>query len=88
MNCEKIMGGDKRNHTLPEKYANKPNLFRVAFELSTFRDPYKAADMLLAVAGPAVKQGEDRKGSGMNRNERFNHCLNNCKRPELYTPRC
>lgn len=59
MNFEKLMEEDKRNHSLPEKYANKPNLWWVVSELSRLRDPYRAVDMLLAVAGPALKQVED-----------------------------
>lgn len=59
MNFEKLMGEDKRNNSLPEKCANKPNLWRVVSELSKLRDPYRAVDMLLAIAGPALKQVED-----------------------------
>ena len=43
----------------PEQYAHKPNLWRVACELSRFKDPYKALDMLLALAGPLLKEGGD-----------------------------
>lgn len=43
----------------PEQYAHKPNLWRLACELSEFKDPYKAADMLLALAGPLLKEGGD-----------------------------
>ena len=35
-----------------------PNFFRIAKELSKFKSPYKAADTLLAVAGPILKEGE------------------------------
>lgn len=43
----------------PEQYASTPSLWRVACELAKFRDPYKAADLLLAIAKPALK--EDRE---------------------------
>ena len=33
---------------VPEQYANKPNMWRVACERAKFKEPYKAADMLLA----------------------------------------
>lgn len=33
----------------PAKYADKPNLWRLACELSTFKRKYAAADMLLAM---------------------------------------
>ena len=36
--------------------AETPNFFRVARELSKFKSPYKAADMLLALAGPSLKE--------------------------------
>lgn len=32
-----------------KQYADRPNLWRVACELSKFKDPYKAADALLAM---------------------------------------
>ena len=40
----------------PEKYANMPNLWQVACELAKFKDPYKACDILLALAGPMLKE--------------------------------
>ena len=36
--------------------AETPNFFRLAKELSKFKNPYKAADMLLALAGPSLKE--------------------------------
>lgn len=36
--------------------AQKPNLWRVACELSKFKEPYKTLDMLLA--GPLLKEGD------------------------------
>lgn len=43
----------------PEQYASTPNLWRLACELSKFKGPYKAAGMLLAMAGPVLKEGGD-----------------------------
>ena len=43
---------------LEELQAKRPNLYRVACELAKFEDPYKALDMLLALAGPMLR-GED-----------------------------
>lgn len=42
----------------PEKYADMPNLWRVACELAKFKDPHKACDMLLALAGPMLKEAD------------------------------
>lgn len=39
--------------------AERPNLWRVACELSKFKDPYKVANILLAVVVPMLKQEED-----------------------------
>lgn len=44
---------------IPEKYANRPNLWRLACELSKFKDPYKAINILLALAGPLLEQGKE-----------------------------
>lgn len=41
---------------IPEKYANKPNLWRLACELSKFNEPYKAVDALRTLAGPLLKE--------------------------------
>lgn len=41
---------------IPEKYANTPNLYRVACELAKFKDPYKALNVMLALAGPLLKE--------------------------------
>ena len=43
---------------IPEKYADTPNLWRVACKLSKFKNPYKAVDALLAVAGPMLKEAD------------------------------
>lgn len=40
----------------PEKYANRPNLWRVAYELAKFEDPHRTVDMLMALAGPMLKE--------------------------------
>ena len=40
-----------------ELRAQKPNLWRVACELSKFKDPYKALDALVVLAGPLLKGG-------------------------------
>ena len=46
---------------IPEKYANKPNLWRVAQELATYEDPYRVLNALMALDGPLLKQErEDR----------------------------
>ena len=39
--------------------AEKPNLWWLACELSKFKDSYRVANALLAVAGPILKQEED-----------------------------
>lgn len=44
---------------VPEKYADRPNLWRVACELAKFEDPYKAADMLIAFVGSTLKQEKE-----------------------------
>lgn len=41
---------------IPEKCANAPNLRPTACELSESKDLYKALDMLLALAGPMLKE--------------------------------
>lgn len=38
--------------------AQKPNLWRLACELSKFKEPYKALDMPLALAGPMLKEAD------------------------------
>ena len=47
---------------IPKKYANTPNLWRLACELSKFKNPYKACDMLLALADAGVFQKERKEG--------------------------
>lgn len=42
-----------------ELYQRKPRLYRVAIELSKFDDPYKALDLLLALAGPMLKKEDN-----------------------------
>lgn len=44
---------------IPEKYADTPNLWRLACELSKFKNPYKTLDMVIAIAGPMLKEDED-----------------------------
>lgn len=46
----------------PPEYADKPNLWRLACELSKFKNPYKATDVLLAFTGPILKEGDHDKG--------------------------
>ena len=46
------------NHP-PEQYAKTPNLWRLACELSKFKNPYKTLDMVIAIAGPMLKEGGD-----------------------------
>lgn len=41
-----------------ELRAKCPNMWRLARELSKFKDPYKAADTLLAMAGPMLKEAD------------------------------
>ena len=43
---------------IPEEYANKPNLWRLACELSKFEDPEKVLALMLAIAGPMLKKEE------------------------------
>ncbi len=44
---------------ISEKYAHKPKLWRVVCELSKFKEkePEKALNLLLAIAGPMLKEG-------------------------------
>lgn len=42
-----------------EKYANKPNLLRVARELAAMQDAHKIAPALLAVIGRSLSAGEN-----------------------------
>lgn len=44
------------NH--PPEYANYPNLWRVACELSKLKEPYKALDLLLDLAGPMLEEDD------------------------------
>ena len=44
---------------MPKKYANTPNLWRLACELSKFKEPEKALNLLLAIAGPMLKEDGD-----------------------------
>lgn len=46
------------NHP-PEQYAKTPNLWRLACELSKFKNPYMTLDMVIAIAGPMLKEGGD-----------------------------
>lgn len=43
---------------IPDEYANMPNLWRFACELSKFKNPYKTLDMVLALAGPMLKEAD------------------------------
>ena len=36
-------------NTIPEKYADRPNLYRLACELSTYEDPYRVLNALVAL---------------------------------------
>lgn len=40
-------------------YKRKPCMYRVACELSKFEDPYKALDVLLALAGQTPKREDN-----------------------------
>ena len=42
---------------LEELRAKKPNLYRVAYELSTYEDPYRVLNALVALLGADVKGG-------------------------------
>ena len=43
----------------PERGIDTPNFQRLAQELNRrFKNPYKAADMLLTIAGPMLKEDE------------------------------
>ena len=44
---------------IPQQYANTPNLWRVACELSTFKEPYRVLNALMAILGADMK-GEQR----------------------------
>lgn len=39
-----------------ELYKKKPRLYRVACELSKFDDPYKALELILALAGLTMRK--------------------------------
>lgn len=43
----------------PEQYANRPNLWRVAQELATFKEPCKVLNMALAMAGPMLEREKE-----------------------------
>ena len=40
----------------PEQYADKPNLWRLACELATFKEPYKAMNSLLGIIKVSAKK--------------------------------
>ena len=42
----------------PPEYANHPNLWRVARELSKCKEPYKALGLLLTLAEPMLKEDD------------------------------
>ena len=42
---------------IPKKYAHTPNLWRLACEPGKFKEPEKALNLLLAIAGPMLKEG-------------------------------
>lgn len=44
---------------IPEKYADTPNLWRVACELSRCKNPYKILDLMLDLAGPLLDQEKE-----------------------------
>lgn len=44
---------------IPKQYADKPNLWRVACELSTYKEPHKVLNALMAILSADMK-GEQR----------------------------
>ncbi len=44
---------------IPEKYADRPNLYRVACELAKSKDPDKILDVLAAVLSAGMKGGPE-----------------------------
>ena len=44
-------------NTIPEKYANRPELYRVACELASYENPHKALNALKAVLNADTKGG-------------------------------
>ena len=44
---------------IPEKYANRPNLYRLACELSTYKEPYRVLNALKDVLSANVKGGPE-----------------------------
>lgn len=44
---------------IPEKYANRPNLYRLACELSTYENPDRVLNALKAVLSANVKGGQE-----------------------------
>lgn len=42
-------------------FLKKPNLMRVAMELSTYRSPYKTADLLLSMVKSSLENSTDSK---------------------------
>lgn len=61
----------------PARYANKPRLYRLACELSTYENPYRVLNALKAILSTGAKEG----GGNMSNNERFNQLLNSCQNP-------
>ncbi len=44
---------------LTKQYANKPNLWRVACELSKLKNPYAVLNAAMAITGPMLEQSEE-----------------------------
>lgn len=44
---------------LPRQYADKPNLWRLACELSKFKNPYAAFNVAMAMASPILEKSKE-----------------------------
>ncbi len=81
MNCAGIATTGTGMESAPGKYNHKPNLWRVACELSKCKNPYGMSDLLLTVAGSVLGEARDSENTGMTNNKKFNRLLNGCGHP-------
>ena len=68
--------------SINEKYANRPNLLRVAKELATYEEPDRVAEALVAMISAVIPKKPLPKPEGeQSNNEKFNTLLNSCENP-------
>lgn len=66
---------------IPEKYRDRPNLWRLAVELSKLDNPERTVNALFsAISAYAGTEPPAPLPEGRSNNERFNAVLNNCQR--------